>query len=162
MRSVSHKQMDSRRQGLASVVVLVCLTLLSLIGVLMIKQVTSRRQLAKVQARRLQTEYLAEAGLRRAQARLANDPKYSGETWTIPASELGFLAAGNSSEAALASSQFDAIVTISLEPSKDDPKRREVRVQADYPRDPQLRSRQSRHIVVDVESQPNAVGGSNK
>jgi type II secretory pathway component PulK len=51
---------------------------------------------------RTQAEWLAEAGVRRAAARLTIDPEYHGETWTISAQELN--------------QQAGAAVEISVEP----------------------------------------------
>ncbi len=65
-------------------------------------------------------------------ARLAADPTYTGETWEIAARDLD--------------SADTALVTITAGPAPGEPKRRIVRAQADYPRDP---PRRARHTKVD-------------
>jgi hypothetical protein len=104
--------------------------------------------------RRLQAEYLAEAGLGRARFRLAKDPAYAGEVWTIPASEFGKPALDDSKGGQ------DAVITISIETPKDHSKIRVARIQADYPRDPQLRARHSRQAEIEVEPQSKTTGGT--
>jgi hypothetical protein len=83
----------------------------------------------------VQAQWLAEAGLERAAARLAGQPGYSGETWTIPAGQLG----GN----------VGAVVRIRVESVARPPARRRVAVEADYPDDPLHRSRCTKEIVLE-------------
>ena len=148
----------SRRseRGLASVVVLVGLVVLMLMSGVILRQGASRREQARAQARRLQAEFLAESGLGRARARLAADSKYRGETWTIPSSALGTATDEAKSD------RLDGVVTIMVENSNDQAKVREIRVQADYPRDPERRTRQTRRTSVEVESEPKKSTGANE
>jgi hypothetical protein len=106
--------------------------------VLVVRQALTERQAMEASQRCLQASWLAEAGLERAAARLAADPKYAGETWPLSAAEL---AAGEG-----------GVVKIEVKPIADRPERRSVRVQADYPDAPELRCRQVKEIVVDRDA----------
>ena len=83
----------------------------------------------------LQAQWLAEAGVERAAARLSADANYRGETWTISAKEL---AGAN-----------DGAVRINVEKDAGRANRRRVSVEADYPDDPVHRCRWQKQIVLD-------------
>ena len=93
----------------------------------------------------MQAEWLAESGAARASARLQADNAYHGETWDVPASALG--------------GRDEGRVTIVVEPLKDSPGSRRVRVEADYPRGDvdHYRARHSKHFHVDLR--PETSGG---
>jgi hypothetical protein len=117
-----------------AIAVLVCLIVLTLIAGALLRVGATQRDEVRAEERRLQAEWLAEAGLRRAVARLDADPGYTGETWDIDARELG--AAGA------------ATVTIAVERPPGDAKSRTIRVRADYPRDPPRRARCTRQTTM--------------
>ena len=96
------------------------------------------RQAVQMNQRSLQASWLAEAGVERAAARLAADPKYAGETWIISAKELA--------------ADDDAVVRIQVETIAGQPERRSVRVEADYADAPEYRCRQVKQIVVDRDA----------
>ena len=144
------------RKGLASVVVMVVLVVLTLMSGVIIRQGLARREQLRARARGIQAEYLADSGLCRAMVKLNADPEYGGETWEIPAASLGRSTGDSSGDAS------DGLVTITVETPKDRTKQRVIKVQADYPRDPQLRARQSRRAVVEVDPQSNTTGGEKK
>lgn len=76
------------RRGAALVIALVLLTVASLMSVLLLQTLMAHaRQLQRLPWR-LQAEALADAGMRRATARLAVAPDYTGETWAIAAHQL--------------------------------------------------------------------------
>jgi Tfp pilus assembly protein PilX len=125
---------DRPRRGLLTIAVLVCLIVLALIAGAILCTGVARRDEVRAQERRLQAEWLAEAGLRRALARLDADPAYTGETWQIDAHALD--------------SPDAATVAIALERPPGDPTARTIRVQADYPRDPPRRVRCSRQTTI--------------
>jgi hypothetical protein len=82
-----------------------------------------------------------ESGLERGAARLARARgDYQGETWEVPAADLG--------------GADPARVTIAVEPLEKNPSRRSLRVQADYPRDATEKARVSKRILVPVEPGP--------
>ena len=133
----------TRRQqprGLTAVAVLVCLIIVTMVAGSVLKVALAQRDQTRAQERRLQAEWLAEAGIQRALARLATEPGYTGETWEISASDLG------SADAAL--------VAITVGRGADDGKSRQIRVQADFPRDPPRRARHSKRIVVEPRIDP--------
>jgi hypothetical protein len=119
-----------------TVVVLVCLLVITLIGAGLLRIVGSQRTLIQGEERGLQADWLAESGIERAAARLAIDPDYRGETWSIPADALG--------------GPSPAVVSIKAGPHRDGPDRRLVTVQADYPSDTDRRVRSSKQSVVDL------------
>jgi Tfp pilus assembly protein PilV len=83
-----------------------------------------------------QARWLAESGVERAAASLAIDAEYKGETWNIPASEIGGPDAG--------------VVRIKVLPVADQPTRRTIEVEADFPDDPVYCSRQTKEIILDL------------
>src|SRR4051812_23678064 len=77
------------RCGAVVVVVLICLMLIVLIGGTLLRTGLVQRRQLRMEERKLQAEWLAESGLERAAARLAEDPAYRGETRKILAADLG-------------------------------------------------------------------------
>jgi type II secretory pathway component PulK len=127
-------QIDRPRRGMLAIAVLLCLIVLTLIAGGLLRAGAAHRDEIRVQERRLQAEWLAEAGLQRALARLASDPGYPGETWNIDAREL------DSADA--------ATVTIAVERPAGAAKRRTIRARADFPRDPPRRARCTRQMTT--------------
>jgi hypothetical protein len=121
---------------LITVAVLVCLVVITMIGAGLLRLVGSQRATIRGEESGLQSEWLAESGVEHAVARLDGDPAYQGETWSIPAEALGGPAPG--------------VVSIKVGPIDDDPDRRLVTVQADYPSDPGQRIRTSKRTVVQL------------
>lgn len=126
------------RRGAITVFVLVCLVAITMVCGVLLRIGLTERQRIRAEERRLQAEWLVESGLERAAVRI-NESKggYQGETWEISAAELGGRDAGR--------------VTIAVEASKEEPGRRQVRVQADYPRDATARVRLSKALTVAIE-----------
>lgn len=129
-----HRGATRRRRGMLIIAVLICLIVLTLIAGALLRVGVAQREEVRAQERRLQAEWLAEAGLQRAIARLDVDSRYAGETWEIGAREL---------DAADA-----ATVAITVERPPHDAGARTIRVRADYPRDPPGRIRRSRQTTV--------------
>jgi hypothetical protein len=121
-----------------SVAALVCLLVMTLICGSLLRTIQTQRALLRSEERRLQADWLAESGLERACARLANDAEYQGENWSLTGNQMG--------------GKEDATVTIHVaaRPGKDGVRQRLVNVQADYPRDPVRRVRVRRQALVDV------------
>jgi Tfp pilus assembly protein PilX len=132
------RDFQRRRRGALLVVVLVCLAVATAISVVVVRQIATEHRAVQMNHRSLQASWLAEGGIERAVARLVADPKYAGETWTIPANEL---AADDS-----------AVVRIQVETIAGQPERRSVRVEADYADAPERRCRQVKQIVVDRDA----------
>jgi Tfp pilus assembly protein PilV len=124
------------RSGFAIIGVLVCFVVASLLLVSWLKTVAFERQQGRAAGDRLQAEWLAEAALDRAAARLVETADYAGETWKISAQEL--------------SERDAAVVEIHVAAVADHPDRRTVDVVADYPVEPLRRARVSKQIVIDL------------
>ena len=116
--------------------VLVCFTLILLMASVLLKIGLAQRTQTQGEERRLQAEWLAEAGLERAGAKLAAARDYTGETWTVPAEDLDARDAG--------------LIAIQVEPVPDHPTRRRVTIVADFPRDADQRARQRKVALVEV------------
>lgn len=77
------------RQGFAIIMVIAFYAIsVALIGV-WVRSAISRQQQVKRWQEKTQVTWLAEAGLRRAVARLAVDSAYAGEVWQIEGDDLG-------------------------------------------------------------------------
>jgi hypothetical protein len=79
----------SSRQGIAALIALVCLSLATVVGTLLLQAALGEQRYLSRLELQSQGEWLVEAGLSRARARVAKSARYSGETWTIPGSTLG-------------------------------------------------------------------------
>jgi type II secretory pathway pseudopilin PulG len=115
---------------------LVGLVLIALIAGTLLRTGLARRRGLRMEERELQARWLAESGLERAAARLAEAPDYRGETWTIPAAELG--------------GPWSGAVAIAVEPVAGRPGRRLVRVRADYPDGAEPRARRRAEATVEL------------
>lgn len=105
------------RRGLAAIIALTCLSLAVVVGALLLQAgLTEQRFINRLEPL-LQAEWLADAGVDRAAARLTRSPSYSGETWPIAASDLG--------------GTQGAIVHIEVKPAPSDPETRIIHVTAD-------------------------------
>jgi len=125
------------RRGAVLVAAIVCLAVASMIFVSIVKMAASCRRVADTQSREVQAGWLAESGLERAAARLDAEEDYSGETWTISATDLA--------------GRDGAVVVVEVLPVDGRPRRRLVRARADYPNDSHHRARQTREVVVPLQ-----------
>ena len=132
--------MPSRRRGAILIVALVCLGVAAVVFVAVLKMAAAERRGVRTEARRAQAAWLAESALDRAAARLAADPAYPGETWTVPPGVLD--------------ARDTARVVIRVETPSEQPRRRSVRVRADWPDHPQHRVRQTRQVVIELRPSP--------
>lgn len=80
--------LQHRRRGAAMVYVLVLLLLISMVGVTLVRGTVALHRQRLRDERHAQTVRLAEAGWNRAVRKLAVDPRYEGETWSISAEQL--------------------------------------------------------------------------
>jgi hypothetical protein len=123
-----------RRQGAIAVIALIALLVASMIGATLVKMTLAHARQIRTEEVRLQCGWLVQSGLDRAEARLAGQPGYTGETWDVPAAEL----AG------------PAQVQITVEPVENESSRRSVTVVAVYPVQATLRARLSRRYLVSL------------
>lgn len=70
-----------RRTGAVLISVLACLVVTTAIAALTVRQSLEARRQGRVERQLRQTQYLLDAGIRRAAERLRADASYSGETW---------------------------------------------------------------------------------
>ncbi len=131
---------SARRRGLTSVAALVALLLVALVCAAILKVGLARRAALQGVERGLQADWLAASALDRAAARLALTPDYPGETWEVPASELGDRGSGR--------------VEIRVEAVADHPDRRRVAVTADYPGGSIRRARRAKSATIALHPQP--------
>jgi type II secretory pathway component PulK len=125
-----------KSRGMILVLVLVCLAVAASLIVVAARRAVTADRSVQTDGQNLQAAWLAESGVERASARLATAPQYTGETWSIPAAELDGRHAGK--------------VVIAVQTAADRPERRTVRVQADFPDDPQFRFRIIKEIFIDL------------
>jgi Tfp pilus assembly protein PilX len=130
------KQLRHNKRGMILILVLACLAVASMLMITGVKMVLARHQLARSLARSTQAGWLAESGLERAKAQLAVDPKYPGETWNIPADIFGGHDAG--------------VVKIEVKPDAGAANRRMVSAEADFPDDPQYRTRYEKELTMEL------------
>ena len=136
------KSRTTQPPGVVSIVVVVGVVAIGLVLAVLLRQVAVRRGQIRAEERRVQADWLAESGLERASSKLAGAVDYAGETWAVPASELGGDAAGT--------------VTITIEPGPDGPTARAV---ADYPSEGPGRSRRTKQALF---RKPNATRGDDR
>jgi type II secretory pathway pseudopilin PulG len=86
---LSHGVCRPRRRGIALVAVMVLLALVGLVGGALLRSGMLARQRQVAFEREAQADWLLRAGYTRARARLAADPMFRQETWSIPADQLG-------------------------------------------------------------------------
>ena len=114
--------------------VIVCLVVAAVICGLLLKMAVLARETADGQHRSAQARWLAESAVERAVARLAQDARYSGETWTLPPAEL----------------PHGGLVRIAVETPHGQAGSRLVRVEAHYPDDPVHGCRYTKEVVVEI------------
>lgn len=107
------------RRGAATLLLILCLAVLGMVCGATYRAIALDERLARHERQRAQAWWLAEAGLERAMARLASEPGFRGETWSIDAAELG--------------ESDGAIVNIQVRGDAADVRQREVVVTAQYP-----------------------------
>ena len=120
-----------RRRGMMMPIVLVGLLVVALIGTAMARTVLLQRRSARWVEQQQQSAWLADSALQRAQAKLASDADYVGETWHVSAEQLR---AG-----------FSGLAVIRIE-SVDNDKR--IVIEAVYPEHPSRRILQRRQKLV--------------
>lgn len=126
----------TNRRGIAMVLAVVCLFLLTVLLGLMFRAGISERRVVAREQREIQARWLADAGLERAYAKLAESSEYSGEVWKLDAESLG---------------GFDiASVSIAVSGVADSPRRRLVQARAEVAPNSNRRVRIERDAIVDL------------
>lgn len=129
IRSTVHRRFRNGRRPRSGAVLIILIAVFAV--VMALAAVWAKRMVVEHRRQRrveqlAQAEWLAEAGVRRAAARLSLDPEYDGETWSIDASELN--------------QRASAEVEIQIEPVTDSASFRLI-ARARYPaREPRVQS----------------------
>jgi Tfp pilus assembly protein PilV len=133
-----NRRMRSTRnaRGMVLMVFLVCLAVAAALMIGAARMAMTSHQATQTASWNVQAQWLAESGGERAAAKLAADAAYAGETWALPAAELG--------------GQDGGVVRIQVKPIAGEEKRREVKIEADFPDDPLHYARQEKAIVLDL------------
>jgi hypothetical protein len=118
------------------IAVIVCITIASLLTLTLLKQLLGRRASLEMNQNRLQADWLAEAGVERAAAKLKSDPAYSGETWDVSLESLRGETPGR--------------VEIRISSASDENDSRIAEVTADYPADVKRSGRSTKSITIDL------------
>jgi Tfp pilus assembly protein PilX len=137
------KRTRTNRRATLVVSVLACLTLIMLLAGSWLRVVAMERRQLAAQHNRMQAEYVADAALARAAARLASDPAYDGETMHASGESLA--------------SAAGAAVTIRVRSIEGDPHARLVTVSAEFPagsRDRAVRSIEQQIHLATKEPRP--------
>ncbi|MFN0055113.1 MAG: hypothetical protein ACKV0T_23310 [Planctomycetales bacterium] len=146
---VSRRQRDDRtcasipstRRGAFLIVVLVCLLVATVLTAAVLSMARNHKQRIDLHQHRVQADWIAEAALERAAARLRSDGAYVGETWSLSAGDLG--AAG------LAEAE-QATAVITIHPNPEQPHRRVIQVQALYPLGSSQPVRRTRQVTISL------------
>lgn len=121
------RTMPSRRSGVALLVVLVAIAIVSSMAMTLLRMSLMHHRQAQRSAFAAQSRWLAESAFDQAGRRLKADGKLAGFDWSVPATELDGRHAGQ--------------VTIEVKAVENAPQRRVVTVIADYPANTQQRVR---------------------
>ena len=124
------------RRGMVLIVFLVCLAVAAALIAGAARIALTSHQATQTASWSVQARLLAESGVERAAAKLAADAAYTGESWTIPAAEFG--------------GQEGGIVRIQVQPAADQPRRRTLKIEAEFPDDPVHYARQEKEIALDL------------
>jgi type II secretory pathway component PulK len=131
---------SNRRRGAILIVILVCFTVAAAMFVALARLSIAQGRATETQLWAAQARWIAEAAAERAAFRLAADANYVGETWAIPAAELG--------------GKDGAEARIHVEKVAGQADRRLVRIEADYPNEPVHRARWAKQITVEIGKKP--------
>jgi Tfp pilus assembly protein PilX len=130
-------QSRQKRRGMILILILACLAIATMLLITGVKLAISSHRIARTFGWSVQAQWLAESGMERAAAKLAADADYNGETWKIPAKDLGGDDAG--------------MVKIEVKPIPERSNGRMVKVEAAFPDDPQDRVRYSKELILELK-----------
>jgi type II secretory pathway component PulK len=89
LRFQTKRRKRTVRRGIAGIWGVVCLILATAVAATLGRLALTEARLVAQEQRRSQCDWLLHAGWTLANSRIHTDPKYTGETWKIPAEELG-------------------------------------------------------------------------
>ena len=126
------------RAGVILAAVLATLLVAMLFGAQLTRAVVAHHRRARLSEQQQQSFWLAESAVQRALLGLAKSADYRGETWRVPEDVFG---AGK-----------PGVAVIRVESTTEPQAGRMIRVQAQYPADPVLRSLYERELFVKLPS----------
>ena len=138
-RRWAHPDFHSTRTGAILVVALICLLLITVLAASLTRTVLLQREQVIRDEWRLQAEWLADAGLDRAVARLSAESDYAGEEWRPQLNDDG-IALGR------------VRIVVSGEETTGDASLVRVNVTADVPADATERARVQRTASIPVRN----------
>jgi hypothetical protein len=124
------------QRGVVLILILACLAIAAVLLTIGVKLAVTNHRLTQTLGWKVQARWLAESALQRAAAKLAADAEYTGETWKIPAQDLG--------------GQYSGIVKIEIKPVPDQTKQRQLKVEAIFPDDPFDRVQFSKQLTLEL------------
>ena len=136
---ISNSSKQPPRRGAVLLLTIVCVAVALAIMAALVQVALLRYATQQNHQRRAQATCLVESGLDRAVARLAADPAYKGETWTIAAAEFNPAADDDIPS---------ALVRIEIKTVANNPHNREIHITADYADDLKSRARRSKQTAV--------------
>ena len=107
------------RAGAVLIMALVCLVLVAALGGTLVRWAAMEHKLLRAKEDQSQARWLAEAGIERAAAQLAEAADYRGDTWEVVRADLP--------------SGQPARVAIHVTPGDEDSRRRTIAVDVEYP-----------------------------
>ena len=116
----------SKRVGVALLIVLIALAIVSAIGMTLLRMSLLHHRQAQKETFVAQSRWLAESAFDQAVRRLKADVQSEGFSWSVPAKELD--------------GHHAAKVVVKIRPVKEAPQRREVSVLAEFPMNSTQRS----------------------
>jgi type II secretory pathway component PulK len=123
------------RRGFTAIIAVGTVVLIGLMAGVLVRQSMMLDRRMKEDERQAQADWLVQAGLERAWARLGADDTYVGETWAIEPGQLG-----------------DEPGRVEIEIARGDDEGRQVRVVASYPADGPRAARSSGTFQVELGS----------
>ncbi|MGW8256390.1 MAG: hypothetical protein ACWGMZ_02780 [Thermoguttaceae bacterium] len=130
------KRLQRTNRAMVLILVLTCLAVATAILIAGVKLAVASHRFTRSFGWGVQAQWLIESGLHRAAAQLSSNANYTGETWNIPADVFGGQNAGT--------------VKIEVKSIANQVHRRLLRVQADFPADPQDRVRYVKELPVNI------------
>ncbi len=141
-----HNKHRTQRRGVAIIMVIAFYAVaVAMVGV-WVRSALDHQQQVRRWHEKTQATWLAEAGMRRAVARISYDEHYAGERWLIESAKLG--------------GQFSADVLIQIEPVEEIPNLIRIIATAHYPAGEQKRTQSTMTLKYSLPTKTETTGES--
>jgi Tfp pilus assembly protein PilV len=124
----------ARPCGVTLIAALICLLVVMLFSSVVVRALVMRQRASRSDEQQLQCLFLIESAVERTKARCAAEPNFSGETWTVSLDDRGVARSG--------------IASIRVEPVANEPRRRQIHIDARWPDDPILRVQRTKELII--------------